>query len=148
MATVETSRASVEVVEQVKVEWLDRLSTLVDTVCRWGESLGWATRRIETKLKDSLIGTHIVPALLLQDGTTRIILQPVGRSAIGAEGVVELYVMPAYDDIATLYYHDGCWYLNHAAPGQPNPVDPRQADRPLTEEVFQDVLNALIAHES
>ena len=51
----------------------------------------------------------------MQEGTVRIILEPIARSTPGAEGVVDLYLMPAYDDVATLFYEDG-WKLHYPFP--------------------------------
>ena len=77
------------------------------------------TRRIEKRLDDSGVGTHKVPALLLQEDTVRVLLEPVSRRAPGAEGVVDLYLMPAFDDIATLYFYDGGWQLHYMFPASP-----------------------------
>jgi hypothetical protein len=53
-------------------------------------------------MEDSQIGKYKAPGLLMQEGTDRILRDPIGRNAPGAEAVVDLYLMPAYDDIATL----------------------------------------------
>ena len=72
-------------------------------------------------MEDSDIGTYQAPALLLQQDTLRMLLEPIARTAPGADGVVDLYLMPAYDDIATLYFADGKWQLHYTFP------DPREA---------------------
>ena len=75
-------------VEAVKawIPWQKRVSDLVTRMEPWGKDLGWATRRIEKNLDDSLLGKHQVPALLLQDETWRVLLEPIGRSAPGWKG--------------------------------------------------------------
>ena len=93
--------------------WIKRVGDLVDQIESWAKELGWATRRIEKTLEDSWIGKHRVPALLLQAETCRIILEPIGRSAPKAQGVVDLYLMPAYDDIASLYFTRNHWNLDY-----------------------------------
>ncbi len=93
--------------------WIMRVSDLVAQIECWAKELGWATRRIDKTLEDSWIGKHRVPALLLQQDTCRIILEPIGRSAPKAQGVVDLYLMPAYDDIASLYFTRGRWNLDY-----------------------------------
>ena len=45
----------------------------------WGNELGWATWRIEKRLDDSGVVLYKVPALLLQEGTVRALLEPVSR---------------------------------------------------------------------
>ena len=112
MATAETSTNQAEDQEKLREEWLGRLSDLVETVRNWTLDLDWSTRQIEKKMGDSRLGTYKAPALLLQKETARVLLEPIARFAPGVEGVVDLYLMPAYDDIATLYFYDDGWQLH------------------------------------
>jgi hypothetical protein len=127
--------------------WIDRVTKLVNQVEAWVKELGWETRRIEKRLDDSRIGTHIVPALLMQKETSRVLLEPVGRSAPGADGVVDLYLMPAYDDIASLYFYDGHWSLHYAWPGTSSVAAVREAKaEPLSREALGRALEEMKAH--
>jgi hypothetical protein len=143
MATADTSTNLAENKEKLRDEWLTRLSDLVETVRGWAEELDWSTRRIETKMEDSEIGDYKAPALIIQKETVRAILQPIGRPAAGVEGVVDFYIMPAYDDIARLFFYDGRWHLYHEFPGAPA-VEPHSQDQPLSRETFQAVLEAMM----
>ncbi len=143
MATADTSTNLAEDKEKMRDEWLARLSDLVETVRGWAQELDWSTRRIETKMDDSETGDYKAPALLVQKETVRAILQPIGRSAPGVEGVVDFYIMPAYDDIARLFFYDGRWHLYHEFPGAPD-VEPHSRDQPLSRETFQAVLEAMM----
>ncbi|HEY3997360.1 MAG TPA: hypothetical protein VGO93_00750 [Candidatus Xenobia bacterium] len=127
-------------------EWLDRLSALVNDVESWAKNLGWSTRRIEKPMEDSQIGKYKAPGLLMQEGTNRVLLEPIARSAPGTEGVVDLYLMPAYDDIATLSYEDGRWALHYLFPGiaATNPHEARAM--PLSQETLQEVLTEMRQH--
>lgn len=125
-----------------RTRWIRRVGDLVDQIESWAKEFGWATRRIEKTLEDSWIGKHRVPALLLQEETCRIILEPIGRSAPKAQGVVDLYLMPAYDDIASLYFTRGRWnldYLHGADSGH-------AASVPLDKESFGKVLEEMRQH--
>jgi hypothetical protein len=104
---------------QTLAEWMSRLSSLIELVDGWVTSSGWSTRRIAKKMEDSEFGTYQAPALLMQQETTRIILEPIARSAPGAEGVVDLYLLPAYDDIASLYFYANRWNIHYASPSDP-----------------------------
>jgi hypothetical protein len=124
-------------------EWINRLSELVESVDTWAQELGWATRRIQKKMEDSQIGQYRAPALLMQEGTVRIILEPIARSAPGAEGVVDLYLMPAYDDIATLFY-EGEWKLQYPFPNAPLADDVEEVPPlPFSKETLRAVLEEL-----
>ena len=129
---------------QLREEWLDRLSQLIQNVQGWAEKMGWSTRQIEITLEDSQIGKYKAPALLLQEEATRILLEPIARSAPGADGVVDLYLMPAYDDIASLYLYDGGWHMHYMFPGTETVGDIRDAEaRLLTDEVLREVLEEM-----
>jgi hypothetical protein len=120
---------------------------LVTQVEQWGQELGWATRRIEKWLDDAQIGRHQVPALLLQEGTCRLLLEPIGRSAPGAQGVVDLYRMPAYDDIASLYFYEDRWNLHYLWPSGPSVATVREAPRVvLSKESLQGILEEMKRH--
>jgi hypothetical protein len=130
-----------------RVEWLDRLSELIARMEQWAQSLGWSTRRVRKELKDAEIGAYETRALLLQQETTRLLLEPVGRSAPGAEGVVDLYLLPAYDDIASLYYYDNRWNLHYLAPGSTVVGNIREADsKPLSKTSLRYVLDEMKQH--
>ena len=88
-------------------EWLRRLRDLLAQVKGWAEGSHWRTREIEKSMRDSVLGQYKAPAMLMQRDTVEVILDPVGRFAPGTDGVVDLYLLPAYDDIASLYFIDG-----------------------------------------
>ncbi|HUY90969.1 MAG TPA: hypothetical protein VMV10_19690 [Pirellulales bacterium] len=127
--------------------WIDRVTELVAAVEQWARELGWATKRVEKKLDDARVGTHRIPALLMQADTCRIILEPVGRSAPGTDGVVDLYLMPAYDDIASIYHYEGRWNLHYVFPGQGPVAIVRDAQAlPFSKESLGQVLAEMRQH--
>ena len=129
---------------EIREAWLNRLDTLIQAVQTWATEMDWSTRRIEKSMKDSVIGRYVAPALILQEATTRILLEPIARSAPGAEGVVDLYLMPAYDDIASLYFSNGEWQLHYMWPGTPSVNTMRDAEpKHFSKEMFQEVLQEM-----
>jgi hypothetical protein len=129
------------------IPWHKRVSDLVGQVEQWGRELGWSTRRIEKNLEDSLVGKHQAPALLLQEDTWRILLEPIGRSAPGVEGVVDLYLMPAYDDIATLLFYGDRWNLHYLPWDDPAAATVKEkAGVPLSKEALRRVLEEMKQH--
>jgi len=119
MSTADPRERRTNDVGTLRDEWVSRLSDLTTAVRRWAEELDWSTRQIGKKMKDSRLGLYEAPALIMQKGTTRVLLDPVARFAPGADGVVDLYLMPAYDDIASLYFVNGEWRLHYAFPAEP-----------------------------
>jgi hypothetical protein len=141
MATRDAGMKTVVDADRLRDEWLVRLGTLLDSVETWARELDWSTRRIEKKMDDHEIGKHVAPALLLQKEVTRVLLDPIARSAPGVEGVVDFYLMPGWDDIARLFFHDGAWHVYHAFPRRGTPVEP--PSRPLSRETIREVLEDL-----
>jgi hypothetical protein len=133
--------------DQLRDAWLDRLFQLIGDVECWAGRVGWSTRRVEIAREDSEIGKYKAPALLLQQEATRILLEPIARSTPGSQGVVDLYLMPAYDDIACLYRRDNGWHVHYMFPDSPTVGTLLEAEaQPLTEEVLQAVLEAMRAN--
>jgi hypothetical protein len=80
----------------------------------------------------------------MQRETTRVLLDPVARFTPGADGVVDLYLMPAYDDIATLYLVNGEWRLHYMFASTPTVATLEQADAiPLSKETIAQLLNEM-----
>jgi hypothetical protein len=130
--------------DQLRDEWLRRLATLVEQVRDWADELGWSTRQIEVALEDSQVGKYKAPALLIQEDAIKILLEPIARSAPGANGVVDLYLMPAYDDIASLYLYADGWHIHYMLPGTPSVATIRNADsKPLAKDSLQEVLEEM-----
>ena len=133
--------------EEVREAWLNRLTQLLNLVKSWAVELDLPTRTIEVNLEDSEMGRYKAPALMIQDGGVKVLMEPIAPSAPGAEGVVDLYLMPAYDDIASLYLADGVWHLHYMFPESPAVGNIRAAEGfPLTKAVFQRVLEAMKQH--
>ncbi|MBX7105118.1 MAG: hypothetical protein K1X57_13615 [Gemmataceae bacterium] len=124
--------------------WLAQLSELVRKVKGWADSLGWNTRLTEKKMEDHEVGNYKAPALLLQDDAVRLFLEPISRAAPGAEGVVDLYRMPAYDDIASLYYYANRWNVHYMATGARAVGNIRETEaKPLTEATLKKLLEEM-----
>jgi hypothetical protein len=127
--------------------WIDRINALVGKVEQWAGELGWSTRRLEKRIDDLRIGKHVVPALLMQEGICRIMLEPVARSIPGTEGVVDLYLMPAYDDIAGLYYYGDRWNLQYKSDDTKPAAALSEAEAmPLSKQTLEKVLAELTKH--
>lgn len=126
-----------------RVSWIALVADLVAQVEDWAKQLGWTTRRIDKRLDDSQIGNHHVPALLMQEDTCRLLLEPISRSSPGAQGVVDLYLMPAYDDIASIYFYGHGWHLHYAPPSDPTATVGEKAAVPFSKETLQGVLEEL-----
>jgi hypothetical protein len=98
-------------------------------------------------MEDSEIGSYTAPALLLQEGTTRVLLEPIARITPRADGVVDLYLMPAYEDIASLYYYGRKWHIHYPQPGDPGVSTIRDAkSKVLSRASLQGVLEAMKTH--
>ena len=62
----------------------------------------------------------------------------------GAEGLVDLYLMTAYDDVASLYYIEGEWRLHHAFPTAAAAKIKEAESSPLSKETLGRVLDEMI----
>jgi hypothetical protein len=79
----------------------------------------WVTRRYPKRLRDDARQVYEVPALYLQKGPTRLLLDPIGYDVPEAEGAADLYLMPTYDPTASVYFEHGRWMIHYALPTGP-----------------------------
>ncbi len=83
----------------------------------------------------------------MQRAFVRVLLEPITRFAPGTDGVVDLYRMPAYDDIASLYRVAGEWKLDYASAGGITAARTRSAEPiDLNRENFLRVLETISGH--
>ena len=108
----------------------------------------WITRRYPKRMRDDARDVFEVSALYLQKGATSLLLDPIGYNVPGAEGAADLYLMPAYDPMASLYFEGGQWVIHSNA--LPDLAEPRPAAEaqslPLSRETINQVLNAIADH--
>jgi len=98
-------------------------------------------------MTDSILGEYRAPVLLLARDTAELILNPVGRFVPGCDGAVDLYLMPAFDDIASLYLEDGEWKLHYVFPNIAAVAKVSEAESlALSEGAVNRVLEAIAAH--
>jgi hypothetical protein len=134
--------------DAVRRQWLDRLGALVEEVKGWAQASGWRTRRIDKTVKERRLGTYKVPVLLMEKDTVEVVLNPVARFVPGGNGAVDLYVAPAYDDIASLYFEGDRWVVHYA-----NRPDPKESEsvieikpRPYSEQSIREILDGMAAN--
>jgi hypothetical protein len=108
----------------------------------------WITRRYPKRMRDEAREVYEVPALYLQKGPTSLLLGPIGYDVPGAEGAVDLYVMPTYDPAAGVYFENGQWLIHYNfRPGQTEPESVSEDEAvPLSFETINQVLNSIADH--
>lgn len=121
---------------------------LVEQVKNWVEPHEWVTKEYPKKLRDGDRELFFVPSLFLQRGPVRVLLDPVAYDVPGSEAVVDLYLMPTYDDLASLYLVDGKWNIHYplAPDAQQARSEEESKSLPLSDETINQVLDSIAAH--
>jgi hypothetical protein len=118
----------------VRDGWVAAVNALVGQVEGWCKELDWPTRRASKRVKDKTLGEYEVPMLLMQQWDAKLLLNPDGPFIVGADGRVNLYTMPEYDDLAILLRQGTDWQMKvQMGRDQREPV-------PFTRETFKDVI--------
>ena len=129
--------------EAVRAEWLECLNALASRVKPWVEKAGWRTRIVSKPTRDPELGRYEVPLLLMERDGVEVALNPVSRFVPGADGAVDLYVVPAYDEVAGLYFADGQWTLHYVF-HEAEAAGVRKAEAmPLSEATINRVLDEM-----
>jgi hypothetical protein len=126
----------------------ERLVTdLVRQVNAWAGPADWTTQTYPKRMRDSNGSVFEVPALRLQKGPTRVLLDPIAYDVPGADAVVDLYLMPTYDDLASLYHRPDGWEIQYLFPDDPVRSTLEEAEAlPLDQAALLRVLDAIAAH--
>jgi hypothetical protein len=123
--------------------WLDCLNLLFRSVQEWSAPSGWQARLTSKHMAEKGLGRYEVPVLVLDREDAEVSLVPVARPVPGADGLVDLFRMPTYDAVASLYLGNGQWFIHYAF--TPGPTDARsviETERlPLEEGPLKRVLD-------
>ncbi|MDR3636003.1 MAG: hypothetical protein P4L84_19530 [Isosphaeraceae bacterium] len=129
-------------------DWLELLKDLVDRVKAWAEAAGWETRLTGRDVNEREGVRYEVPVLVLDRDEAEVSLVPVARKVPGADGLVDFYVMPDFEDVASLYREEGHWFFHYAFHADPIETHSLiETERfPLDEASLDRVLNDIAAH--
>jgi hypothetical protein len=108
----------------------------------------WSIRRDPKRMRDEIGNVYTVQSLTLINGPVRLLLDPNGYDIPGADGVVDLYLLPPYDPVATLYLEDGTWFIHSPFPSALEAIDnPTKWTRSyLNKESISNTLGSIVEH--
>ena len=136
-----------ELLEQ-RDQFKTRVDALVKQVREWVEPHDWVTKEYPKKMRDIEHQAYPISALFLQKGPVRLLLDPVAYDVPGSEGVVDLYLMPTYDDMASLYFEKGSWMIRYSFP--PDSMETHSVIEaealPFSEKTINQVLDSIATH--
>jgi len=147
----ESTKAELEKIARERASyraaWIQRVSDLVKSVEGWAKEFGWSTKRIDKKIEDTRLGNHKAAGLVMQEDTVRVLLEPISAFAPGSDGLVDLYLMPGYDDIASLYHREGGWHVHYVFPTRKAVAGIKEGEsRPLSKKILGVVLDEMKKH--
>ncbi len=67
-------------------------------------------------MRDETGGVYSVQSLTIFMGPMRLLLDPTGYNLPGCDGAIDLYLLPPYDPVATLYLEHGEWFIHSPYP--------------------------------
>jgi hypothetical protein len=129
-------------------QFRDLVTALVRQVEEWVNPHEWVTKTYQKKMRTPDRQIFEVPALFLQKGPIRVLLDPLAYDVPGTEGMVDLYLMPTYDDLASLSYVNEDWEIHYAFQnsGSDPPSVIESEALPLTKETINKVLDSIAIH--
>ena len=98
MATTATPASDSTVTkERIRDQWVQDVTDLVHKVEHWSSSQGWETKITPTTLGEEVTGgIYTVDQLTIDAPAGRLVLEPVARGTMGADGRVDLYAWPSF----------------------------------------------------
>ena len=108
----------------------------------------WVTRRYPKRLRDDDREVYLIPALYLQKGPIKLLLNPSSFDPVDAEASAEIYLMPAWDPTVFCFYEDGRWMLYDGPSLEKIEVPPIATNKglPLTAATINQALNSIADH--
>jgi hypothetical protein len=98
-------------VAQFRNEWLQAVDVVVQEVRSWAERKGWTVTEERREVREERLGTYHVSVLQIDTPRGRVILEPIARDVLGAEGRVDLYAWPTLYRVMLLRRADMSWVV-------------------------------------
>lgn len=89
--------------------WQDVMGTLASTVEDWSRARKWEVEWSSAEVDEELLGTYKISVLTIETEKGRLLLEPIARMVVGAEGRVDLYAWPTLFRVMLLYTADRTW---------------------------------------
>lgn len=92
--------------------WVETVRAFCEEVAAWSEGQGWKVSRKELDLTEDVLRTYTVPMLIIQTARGAVMLEPVARTVMGANGRIDLYAYPTLFRVMLLRSSkDGRWLI-------------------------------------
>ena len=91
-------------------EWCALLDGLMNQISSWAAAKSWLVSRKEKDIRDDLPDAYAAPILEIKTPQGHIVVEPVGRKVIGAEGRVDIYAFPSLNRLL-LVHIEGRWVI-------------------------------------
>jgi hypothetical protein len=101
-------------------EWTKAAEDLIANTDSWAQEVGWATRRVEKRLSETLLGTYTLSQMLIHAAPYLYALDPVARFVPGAAGAFDLSIHPSYYTASLYRDYDGVWYAHYGVGPEAN----------------------------
>lgn len=89
---------------EIRQAWVRDMNELADVTQAWSERQGWNVSRSETEIAEEVVGgAYQAPVLTIDGPEGRLILKPVARGGLGADGRVDLYAWPSHYRVMLLH---------------------------------------------
>ena len=105
-------------------EWVEAVERLIVDAETWCRELDWGTKRSpKTMVEDrERLGTYTVPRLLILGTKGRLLLDPIARYVVGADGLVDLQGLCYRDPVFLVWDAEGWnFYLENDSEGPKAP---------------------------
>ena len=123
--------------EHVRDEWIAIVDALYRQVEGWAKAQEWATRRDPEWLEEDGLGRYQVWRLLVHAPEGRLVFKPMARLVFGAQGLIDLFVLPSYDPMMLVRHDDGGWRIHS--------FEDTSESRPWAESTFVELAHEMFA---
>jgi len=92
-------------------DWQQILNDLFSKIRVWVSNRDCAVKLIDKTYEVNGSGRTTIPALLIQEEALKMIVDPIDWDPVKSESIVDLYIMPQYEDGARFFYGQNEWRL-------------------------------------
>ena len=75
-------------------EWQDLVNALLNQIRQWSEEKNWTVVEQPKEITEDRLGTYSLPELTMRLPGGNLIVEPIGRDIVGADGRVDISSFP------------------------------------------------------
>lgn len=89
-----------------KAEWIEDVNALIGQISKWGSQENWIVSQGMKTISEEALGDYQLPELHLRLPGGHLVVEPIAKTVMGADGRIDIYAFPALNRMFLILKRD------------------------------------------